>query len=97
MRHARCKIIGVELLSLCLQNIRQPRLQMLATRERSEEKLPAASVRSDLQDAAIWKLVGQEVKQIEGSKLVSRQFRKQRLALWAVGRAPDPSFTAIVF
>ena len=45
-------MIGVELLSLCLQNIRQPRLQMLATRERSEEKLPAASVRSDLQDAA---------------------------------------------
>ena len=43
------KVIGVELLSLCLQNIRQPRLQQ---GERSEEKLSAASVRSDLQDAA---------------------------------------------
>ena len=32
-----------------------------------------------------------------GVKLVSRQFRKQRLALWAAGRGPDPSFTAMVF
>ena len=24
-------------------------------------------------------------------KLVSRQFRKQRLAVWAAGRGPDPS------
>jgi len=31
------------------KNIRRPRLQQ---GERSEEKLPAASVRSDLQDAA---------------------------------------------
>ena len=30
-------------------------------------------------------------------KLVSRQFRKQRLAVWAAGRGPDPSFTAMVF
>ena len=30
-------------------------------------------------------------------KLVSRQFRKQRLAVWAVGRGPNPSFTAMVF
>ena len=30
-------------------------------------------------------------------KLVSRQFRKQRLARWAAGRGPDPSFTAMVF
>jgi len=29
-------------------------------------------------------------------KLVSRQFRKQRLAVWAAGRGPDPSFTAMV-
>ena len=25
------------------------------------------------------------------------QFRKQRLALWAASRVPDPSFTAMVF
>ena len=30
-------------------------------------------------------------------KLVSKQFRKQRLAVWAAGRGPDPSFTAMVF
>ena len=30
-------------------------------------------------------------------KPVSRQFRKQRLAVWAAGRGPDPSFTAMVF
>ena len=27
----------------------------------------------------------------------NRHFRKQRLALWAAGRGPDPSFTAMVF
>ena len=42
-------------------------------------------------------LTVQESKQMEGLKLVSRQFRKQRLALWAAGRGPDPSFTALVF
>ena len=26
----------------------------------------------------------------------NRQFRKQRLALWAAGRGPDPPFTAMV-
>ena len=31
------------------------------------------------------------------SALVSRQFRKQRLAVWAAGRGPDPHFTAMVF
>ena len=36
-------------------------------------------------------------KHMEGLKLVSRQVRKQRLALWAAGRGPDPSFTAMVF
>ena len=40
---------------------------------------------------AIWKLAVQEGKQIQGLKLVSRQFRTQRLALWAAGRGPDPS------
>ena len=29
--------------------------------------------------------------------LVSRQFRKQRLARWAAGRRPDPCFAAMVF
>ena len=33
----------------------------------------------------------------QGLKLVSRQFRKRRLAVWAAGRGPDPSFTAMVF
>ena len=33
----------------------------------------------------------------EPLKLVSRQFRKQRLALWAAGPGPDRSFTAMVF
>ena len=34
---------------------------------------------------------------LEGVRLVSRQFRKRRLALWAAGRGPDPYFTAMVF
>ena len=35
-------------------------------------------------------------KDMLGLKLASRQFRKQRLALWAAGRGPDPPFTAMV-
>ena len=46
---------------------------------------------------ASWKLAVQEGKQIESSKLVSSQFRKQRLAVWAAGRGPDPSVPAMVF
>ena len=46
---------------------------------------------------ASWEVAVQEGKQMEGLKLVSRQFRKQRLALWAAGRGPDQSFTAMVF
>ena len=34
---------------------------------------------------------------LEGVRLVSRQFRKRRLALWAAGRGPDSYFTAMVF
>ena len=34
---------------------------------------------------------------MEGLRLVSRQFRKQRLAVWAAGRGPDSHFTAMVF
>ena len=34
---------------------------------------------------------------LEGVRLVSRQFRKRRLELWAAGRGPDPHFTAMVF
>ena len=30
-------------------------------------------------------------------ELVSREFRKQRLAPWAAGRGPDSSFAAMVF
>ena len=33
----------------------------------------------------------------EGFKLVSGQFRRQRLALWAAGGGPDPSFSSMVF
>ena len=33
----------------------------------------------------------------QGLELVSSRFRKWRLALWAMGRGPDPSFTAMVF
>ena len=32
-----------------------------------------------------------------GLKLVSRRFRKWRLAFWATGSGRDPSFTAMVF
>ena len=32
-----------------------------------------------------------------GLKLVSRRFRKWRLAFWATGSGRDPSFTALVF
>ena len=39
---------------------------------------------------------GKAVK-ASGLELVCMQFRKQRLALWAASRGPDPSFTAIVF
>ena len=39
----------------------------------------------------------QEGTQMEGLKLVSRQFRKQPLAVWAAGGGPDPSCTAMVF
>ena len=39
----------------------------------------------------------QERKQMESLKLASRQFRKQRLAVWAAGRGPNPFFTAFVF
>ena len=45
------------------------------------------------------RVLGPERKgsQRPGLELVSRQFRKQRLALWAASRGPDPSFTAMVF
>ena len=39
----------------------------------------------------------QEGGRMEGLRLVSRQFRKRRLAVWAAGRGPDPYFTAMVF
>ena len=57
-----------------------------------------AELRSLLQETrASWQLAVQEGKQIEGLKLVSSQFRKQRLAVWAAGRGWDLSFTAMVF
>ena len=37
---------------------------------------------------------GKAVK-ASGLELVSMQFRKQRLALWAASRGPDPSFTMV--
>ena len=39
----------------------------------------------------------QEGGRMEGLRLVSRQFRKRRLAVWAAVRGPDPHFTAMVF
>ena len=39
---------------------------------------------------------GKAVK-ASGLELVCMQLRKQRLALWAASRVPDPSFTAMVF
>ena len=49
-----------------------------------------------------WPLSGallavQEGGRMEGLRLVSRQFRKQRLAQWAAGCGLDPHFTAMVF
>ena len=45
-----------------------------------------------------WSLpVVQEGGRMEGLRLVSRQFRKQRLAVWAAGRGPHPYLTAMVF
>ena len=46
---------------------------------------------------ARWQLAVQKGRQSQGLELVSRQFRKRRLALWAAGRGPDPSFAAMVF
>ena len=42
-------------------------------------------------------LAVQEGGRMEGLRLVSRQFRKQRLAEWAAGCWLDPHFTAMVF
>ena len=42
-------------------------------------------------------LAVQEGGRMEGLRLVSRQFRKQRLAQWAAGCGLDPHFTAMVF
>jgi len=57
-----------------------------------------AELRSLLQETrASWQLAVQEGKQIEVLKLVSSQFRKQRLALWVAAHGPDPSVTAMVF
>ena len=39
----------------------------------------------------------QQGGRMEGLRLVSRQFRKRRLAVWAAVRGPDPHFTAMVF
>ena len=42
-------------------------------------------------------LAVQEGGRMEGLRLVSRQFRKQRLAQWAGGCGLEPYFTAMVF
>ena len=57
--------------------------------------LPAARRKKQLQVARGRTRADGRKKQ--GLKLVSRQFRKRRLAVWAAGRGPDPSFTAMVF
>ena len=38
----------------------------------------------------------QEGGRMEGLSLVSRQFRKQRLAVWAGGCGLDPHFTGVL-
>ena len=40
---------------------------------------------------------GRKAGKSQGLELVSCRFRKSRLAVWAAGRGPDPSFTAMVF
>ena len=40
-------------------------------------------------------LAVQEGGRMEGLRLVSRQFRKHRLAVWAAGRGPDPFRTSL--
>ena len=44
--------------------------------------------------AGRWPMKGGQSPSLE---LVSREFRKQRLAPWAADRGPDPSFAAMVF
>ena len=39
----------------------------------------------------------QDSGQSQGLELVSSHFRRWRFAVWAAGRGPDPSFTAMVF
>ena len=46
---------------------------------------------------ASWQLAVQKGRQSQGLELVSSRFRRWRLAVWAAGRGPDPSFTAMVF
>jgi len=45
-----------------------------------------SQLQEDASKLASWQLAVQESKQIESSKLVSSQFRMQRLAVWAAGR-----------
>ena len=53
---------------------------------------------SHLQDAASNLEAGSAERQVKARFAASLQaFRKQRLALWAAGRGPDPPFTATVF
>ena len=41
---------------------------------------------------ASWQLAVQKSRQSRGLELVSSHFRRWRLAVWAAGRGPDPSF-----
>ena len=53
---------------------------------------------SHLQDAASNLEAGSAERQVRARFAASfSALRKQRLALWAAGRGPDPSFTAMVF
>ena len=53
---------------------------------------------SHLQDAASNLEAGSAERQVRARFAASfSAFRKQRLALWAAGRGPDPPFTAMVF
>ena len=65
----------------------------------SRQLTGAVQHKSQLQDDAGKLSVGRAGGQIKARLEASfyRQFRKQRLALWAAGRGPAPSFTAMVF
>ena len=66
-------------------------------KSRFEASLLCTTKASCRRTRASWQLAAQKGRQSQGLELVSSRFRKWRLAVWAMGRAPDPSFTAMMF